>query len=309
MPKTPAKRKSKKRADGLLPLTHDNYYTAFNTAVSNSKVGTFLVSPEYFFRKYIAHEVEDEMTPSMKVGRMVDSLISGEPISFRTKCLKSEDPVAFEENKTMHPDTFVTEDNIRVAKGLTNAIMKEPFFDELVQNGVQLQKILQGYCEGVEVCGMADFYTDAVDIDTVFIDDVKTSNPHSVSSVKAWARHCKDFGYFRQLAHYQEMAMEEVRKQKRGRPTRFVCRHIVATKVNDYVYKITLFVISPAVLRAAYKEFKEAVVAMKNTTLWVDPPVTWQGAKELKLRDLPWSPDMINVDAEGWDDEVLDMSV
>jgi len=56
--------KNKKPTQKLLKLNHENYYSPFNTAISNSKVSDYLLSPEYYFKKNILTEEEYQKSKS-----------------------------------------------------------------------------------------------------------------------------------------------------------------------------------------------------------------------------------------------------
>lgn len=257
----------------MIKLNHNNYYTSENTAISNSKVGDFLNSKEYYKAKHIDGTVERSTTPSMQIGSMADIYMSTGKASailkeFSVKCLKRDNPEEFEAQKTMDADRIVSETNYDKAINIGRKIVESDLYSWFKKNKTEFQVILQGKVDGIDVCGMTDALT--VVGDNVYIDDFKTSAPNAMGSVVKWHFHCVDYGYYRQMAHYKDM-VEQMHPDKN-----IVCRHIVIS--NDDFAQVKLFAFSPETLVEPLKQFKETVKAITEEKEWIDPVPTWDDA-------------------------------
>lgn len=264
----------------MIRLDHNNYYTRENTAISNSKVGDFLNSKEYYKAKHIDGTIESTTNPSMRIGSMADIYMStGKEADilkeFSVRTLKRDDPELYEAQKTMNPDQIVSENEYNKAVRIGKRIVDSHLYKWFKDNKTEFQVILQGQYGGVDVCGMVDALT--VIGNKVYIDDFKTSAPASMSNAVKWHFHCKDYGYYRQMAHYREM-VAQMHPDKH-----IMCRHIVIS--NDDFAKVKLFTFAPETLVEPLKEFKSAVQAIVNEKDWVDEVPTWDDAIMLVKKD------------------------
>jgi hypothetical protein len=265
-----------------LKLTHANYYTPDNLAISNSKVSDFLRSKEYFYKRHITHELEFKPTTPIKIGRIVDAIVSKEKIRYEVKVLKRDDPVLFEFQKSMPDDAFVTEDQLYEGQMRAQAITREPFYQEYLTGDATFQPILEAEIEVdgemVPICGMADVMLETAD--TIFIDDCKSVSPMKVKTTQHWYWNCRDMGYFRQMGAYAKMV--SLMRRKAGLPQKeIVCRHFVVTKEMDGLYRVHLFVIPTRELVTGAAQFVEGVRDIVREKDWFDPPVTWDSAVPL----------------------------
>lgn len=273
-------------------ITALNYHSDENTAISNSKVSDFLVSKEFFKRKYIDKTVPREVTKPMKIGLMVDDLFSGNPMSFTIKlqmsCLKKDNPELYEKEKRAKdaqdaldiPDEeMVTRAEFDEAQGRAEAIMREPFYQWFKDKGSQFQYPLNGVVKHkgnlLPICGLADVITETKD--TVYIDDGKSTNAQKVKTISKWFYACKEMGYLRQLAVYVNLWKQMHPKDKR----KIVTRHYCVYEAKKGVFKVKLFVIPAVMLKKPWKEFVSSVKAIADEKYWVDEPVTWDQARML----------------------------
>lgn len=251
----------------MIKLTHRNYFTKKNTAISNSKVGDYLKSKEYYKAKHIDHTVEFNVTPSMKIGSMVDEALTKGKIGaikrkYHVKVLKKDDPQAYERNKKVSDDHLVTQLEYDKAVAMSKKVLKSDLYKWYTDNATMMQVILQDKVDGVDVCGVADAVT--VVGDTVYLDDWKTSTLSSMESPKKWLWKCQDFGYLRQISHYRNML------SKTWGDKEIVCRHIVIS--NDSMYpQVKIFQFNNEDLIDAYEEFKRVVHMISTETEWKDP--------------------------------------
>ena len=221
----------------------------------------------------------------MKIGKIVDAIICGEALPVQVKVLKKDYPDLYETQKDMDPDLLCTEEQMATGVQLAMELRSSPVFDWWTAHDTEFQRVLTSECEGVPVCGMLDELTFDLDNLTIYIDDTKCSNEFAVSSVYNWARHCEEFGYFRQLAHYRQLVIDTWAKDDER--LKVVCRHNVLVKINDYVAKVVTYEIASEVLDQAYEEFKAIVREIRDTKVFVDEKGSWEKAEVITLNDLP----------------------
>ena len=266
----------------MITLTQENYFTPENTAISNSKVSDYLRSKEYYYKRHISHELSFTPTAPVKIGRIVDAIVSQQKVPYEVKVLKRDDPDRFEYQKTMPDDAFVTESQWEEGQQRAQAITREPFYQEYLQKGAKFQVLLQHQMtiddgQEMNICGMADLMM--LDGDTLYIDDCKSVSPMKVKTPGHWYWNCRDMGYFRQMGAYAFMARETLQKEMGF--TRIVARHFVVTKEMDGLYKVHLFIIPDAQLWFSAGEFIGHATKIHHEKDWIDPPVTWDAATAL----------------------------
>lgn len=280
----------KKRKPKPFVLTTKNYFDSCRPHISNSQVSDFLKSRRYYYDKHIAKTIETKLTANMKVGRITDAIVTKQKHNLQVRVLKRDDPERYERQKEMSEDCLVSEDQMATGKALAKAVMREPFFAEYdFKEKTKTQVLLTGLVDEMLICGLVDLFTYK---DGVFaIDDLKTATAFAAQDAKHWFHHCLEFGYLRQLAAYR-MMLRETWPQivDRGvtpameKNFKIICRHIVAYKAGDSLYKVKLFTFNPATLDLAEREFVAGVRGIKQcltTGRWDDPPVTWQDAEEI----------------------------
>lgn len=276
-------------------LTHETYYTPSNTAISNSKVGDYLKSKEFYFRKHVAHEISTTTTAAMKIGKIVDALVTGEPLPYQAKVLKKDNPELFARQKDMDEDSFVSQGQWEEAQQRAQAITKEPFYQWYMDNKAEFQVILEGTVEDmldeIPVCGMADVVTETAD--TIYLDDIKSVAWTKCRTATHWYWNCVSMGYFRQMAVYAQLLIGQGRL-KIGEK-KLVVRHVVVSKESENLYRVKLFIIPNEILIPYWEQFADTVRAISHEKFYLDPPIAWPDAETLKL---PESPGLIYVDSD-----------
>ena len=263
-------------------LTKDNYHTVANTAISNSKVGTFLLSKELYYMKYVTGEFKQETTPSMMLGKLVDQVIENGSIkwfkdNYSVAVRKKDDAELFEAQKTMDKSHILTPDVYARIIRMCDKIFRSPFFDQYVDNtNTEFQKPLQMTKDGINICGLADVITR--DKDTIYIDDLKTSNASAMKDATRWAWHCSDMGYLRQLAVYGAM-VEEANPEI----SNIVYRHFVVGSSKSANFPIKLFIIPEELLKGQFENFMEIAKKITEEKEWIDKLPGWEDAEELPL--------------------------
>lgn len=255
-----------------MKLTRRNYFSKKNTAISNSKVSDFLKSKEYYYAKHIAHTIEEERTPSMVLGSIVDEILSTGrvPQKYSVRCLKKDNPKLYEKQK-LKPEYVVSQTQMDIAKTIAAKVRKQPFWRWYKKHGAQFQVVLQDtYCGNVPVCGLADVITVDHNTKTIYVDDFKTTSISGHVTAYRWYYKCVEYGYLRQLAHYTAMA------QKIEPDYKVVGRHIVLSTSKFDCYPIYLFEFDEDLLVDAFNEFHTAVQLIDSETEWKDAPIDWQ---------------------------------
>ena len=256
-------------------LTKANYFDPTNKAISNSKVSDFLKSKEYYYKKHITRELKKRQTDPMKVGSIVDSILSGEEVPYSIKVFKYEDASLFEKQKNIPDERLVTRAMADKALELANAVMAQPFYDEYATHHAQFQRPVEGKIEGTSTCGLIDILTNRNG--AWFIDDVKTTTERGAADPKHWYWHAQELGYFRQLGAYRQMLALELGTD----PSTITCRHIVASKVEDDLFKVRMYILPHALLSQGWEEFEAVVKLIAQEKEWKDAPLTWESGVEL----------------------------
>lgn len=249
-----------------LKLTPRNYYTSRNTAISNTKVGHFLKSKEYYKALYIDKTEVFTPTTSMKIGSMVDHALSTGSIKsilkvFEIKVQSRENKEKYQQQKEADPRFLVDRKSFLIAAKVAEKVLNSPLYQWYQEHGSMTQVIMQDRYFDTDVCGIADCVT--VVGDTVYLDDWKTCRPTAITSPKRWVHHCRELGYFRQMAHYKNMLSKTFGDKN------IVCRHIAMT--NDSMYpKVMIYQITDDMLAGYLEEFKETVAKIVMEKDWVD---------------------------------------
>lgn len=259
------------------------YHSPQNTALSSTKVGTFLRSKELYYKRYVTGELPFEDTPSITLGKLVDEIVSqGSLDEFKrqyTVAVKKKDNAElFEAQKTMDPKYILTEDTYARAVAMSDKIFRSPFFDFYRKNGAQFQVPLfaveQWKGADINYCGLLDVLT--IVGDTAYIDDLKTTQSSALRSPKTWAWHCIDFGYLRQMAVYTALVMQAHPDVKN-----IVCRHFAISTAKSDLHKVKLFTIPQDLLTGPAVEFFDTAKAILEEKDFLDPLPTWEEAEEL----------------------------
>lgn len=279
-----------------MKLTIDNYHTYENKAISNTKVNTFLLSKELYYMKYISGELPEEITQSMFLGKLVDKTIENGSIewfknNYFLAVRKKDDPKEFAKQKAMDPDFIVTPDIYKRVIRMTDRIFRSPFFKLYKEQKAQFQVPLSMEKDNIDICGMIDVLT--IDKDTMYIDDLKTSRSSAMRNKIAWAYHCQDMGYLRQLAVYGALAQEihpEIAK--------VVYRHFVIGSSKSENFPIKLFVIPNELIEGQMDEFMKIAKEITEEQDWIDKLPGWEDAEEL--------PKVLSTNDQGNEEDTMD---
>lgn len=271
-----------------MKLTHKNYFTNKNTSISNSKLNDFRKSKNYFYRKHIEHSQErGKMTIPMKVGSLVDDIVSGAPTAYEMKVLSQDDRALFLEQKEMDEDTLLPKGKYNEALAHADNIMSSSAYKTYRwhHKRVHFQFILQGEYllptgDKLPLCGIADVISRRSKV--IYIDDFKVVGYNKAYTKQKWFWICHDMGYFRQLAYYRMLYRMMFPDDKR----KIVCRHFISSKVPfaDDLYKVFLYTIDDSILFLAKTEIQETLNNLSvaiETDDWSDPDTKWEDAEHL----------------------------
>lgn len=180
-------------------LTKDSYFHPDRPHISNSMISDYIKDPYYYYLKHVKKTLpKKQMTPAMKLGAMVDDVLTTGETKFQLKVLKKDDPELFEEQKTLDKDYLVTSDLMEKALDIINVIKNQPLWRE--RPATRFQVPLEGTINNIKVCGLADRMEENMLI------DLKVSNPKATKSAKSWHFHALQSGYYRQLALYRYLS-------------------------------------------------------------------------------------------------------
>lgn len=252
-----------------MKLTLKNYYTDENTYLSNSKLGDYLLSPYYFYRKHVLKEIDRKVTNAMVIGSAVDYLLAqeGEKPKYRVverRNLKNPPKDYVEVNQAQYDEI------VEVA----NAISSTEVFQDIDKN-FKKQIILQvdnpvgDLFSGL--CGIPDYLK--IDYDKAIIVDLKTS---ATVQPRKYCYHCLDFGYFRQQAYYQ-MLLQEITGIKD-----FISYHLVGDKVKD-VYNVALFRLDQEEIDIEKVHIMKLLKEIAERKDWRRPDLKWLDAVDIKI--------------------------
>jgi len=250
-----------------MPLTLKNYFTKENKYLTNSKIGDYLKSPNYFYRKHILHEIEQPTTTAMIMGSAVDFLLAqeGNKPEYRVverRNLKNPPTDYIEVNQAQYDEIFEVAD----------AVAETQVFKDIDKNFSKqtLLKIDEPIGEHfVGRAGLPDYIK--ITDDEIIIVDLKTAR---TTDPRKYYWHCKDFRYFDQQAYYQMMAEE----MYPGREC--ISYHLVVDKLKD-IYNVRLFKLDQSEINRCKNDLRYVINEISNNKDFKKPNVTWKDAIKL----------------------------
>ena len=266
-----------------MELTRENYHSRENEAISNTKANTYLKSKELYYKRYITGESPFEDTPSIILGKIVDEVIEMGSLdyfknTYYVSVKKKDDPTKFAELKSLDPEKILTPDTYSRVEDICERIFRSPFFDFYRENKTEFQvpiKVKRSKNKKeFEICGLVDALT--IIGDTAYIDDLKTTNANSIKTPQAWAWHCNDYGYFRQMAIYRELVRIKYKQVKD-----IYCRHFVVSTAKSDNYPIKLYTMPDNMMKGLYSEFLNTAYEIFIETEWEDKLPDWSDAEEI----------------------------
>lgn len=249
-----------------MKLTLQNYFTAENKYLSNSKIGDYLKSPNYFYRKHILHEIEPKTSAALVLGSGVDYLLAQndnkpEYRVVERRNLKNPPTDYIEINQSQYDEIF----------DIANAVAETEVFKEIDKTFLKQELLTTDMPIGqfVGLCGLPDYIK--VTDDEIIIIDLKTSR---TTDTRKYYYHCQEYGYYRQQALYQWLALEKYGNKK------ISSYHLVVEKTKD-IYDVKLFLLDQREIDMATDNMWRAVNDIKNRTDYSRPNLTWNDAIKL----------------------------
>lgn len=274
-----------------MPLTQKNYFSASNTAISNSKVKDFLIGKEYYYHKHVVCDLIEPPTEALIIGSILDKIAQQGTLThfrrlYQTPVKKSDNAERFAKQKSKNDKYILTRRQYDMIEGMAQKLLASPWYKGYGENTnkqvpleMNIDSVSLGYpLNGVNidssfnVCGLLDYLT--IDGDVAYIDDLKTAPNDALYSTTSWFQQCKRFDYFRQMAVYRQLVLANYPNIKQ-----VVCRHAVIGKENYHPTK--LFIIPDELLAEPLNEFIEVAKQIVMTTDWVEQLPSWESAEIL----------------------------
>jgi len=254
-------------------LTSETYFSKDRPHISNSQITDYLKSPAFYKKKYIDKKIEFNLTDPMKVGLMVDAILTQPKNNyFQKKVLKRDDPTVFATQKTLDDRYLLTPTNYDKAANIASYIDSQPFWKQGLKNAL-FQQVLEGKLNNSLVCGLPD-RIDPLGDQKWRMTDVKVVSAMKISSPQKWLWNCLEMGYIRQAAMYRMLWA-----QKQGIPTTNIdFYHAVGTQVQEGLCQVKLYKLPESFIMQAEVEIDYALTGIKDKD-FKDVPVTWGQAE------------------------------
>lgn len=272
----------------MTTLTKESYHTIGNNALSNTKVSTYLKSKELYYLKYVSYEIEDTLTPSMRLGKLVDETVEAGSVSyFKDKysmaVLKKDDPRTFEILKLVDPELVIPADIYQRVVRISDKILRSPFFKSYDKD-TKFQVPILSHKGEFDICGLLDVLT--IKDGVAYIDDLKTCTSGAIRDARSWAYHCKNYGYFSQMAVYSALVKENYTDVKE-----VICRHFAISTSKSDNFPIKLFTVPENLMVGEYDKFIKTCVKISQEQDWIDKLPDWNEAEEI--------PDVFSLEESG----------
>lgn len=254
-------------------LTHLNYFTGNNRALTNSKIKDYLLSPHFFFKKHIECTIPKEFKQAYVIGSAVDDLLT--QITNKSKYFVMD--CDFRSKKNREEKADMEAQGYVVMKGsqydevmdLAISVENTSAWKDIVKRPAGFQNIifyempLGSHFDAI--AGIPDHFY--IEDGVCYITDLKTSQ---TINERKYYYHCIDYGYFRAAAMYQKIL-----KKLHPEITSFVFRHIVVEKI-PYVNNVAVFILSQDKIEEETHYLEMNIDLIAND-------------KEFKKRDAKWS--------------------
>jgi len=255
-------------------LTQENYFDPNRPHVSNSQIGDYLKDPGYYKARHIDRTIEFKVTDPMKIGSMVDEILTQDNNPYQTKVLKREDAAQFETQKTLDPRYLMTPAAYKKAWAIADHVNKQPFWTSGLEDA-EFQTVLTSELHGTPVCGLTDRIDELKD-GKYRISDLKVVSPIKISSPEKWIYNAIEMGYIRQAALYRYLFAQQYELNEED----IEFCHIVATQLQEGLCGVKLFRVSPELMEEAMDEIYIALRGIKAKQ-FDSPQVTWNEIKNL----------------------------
>ena len=240
----------------------------------------YLKSPEYFCRKYILKEVDRELTASLKVGSMVDAILSGEPRPFQIKVLKEENPTLYAIQKSWPSEKLISKGDAEKAEAMAKAVTRCKFWTPGLNTKKLMQVILESAFENMQLCGKPDIIevVEGESEVTIRIIDIKTSQAMKMKNARAWHWTCEEYGYYLQLTMYRKLVLDNTHLFVEGEKKIKLEFGFIAVSIDtDGVVRVCLFSV-PEWALGPYEATIYDTLRLIKAQKFTDPEPTWETA-------------------------------
>jgi len=250
-----------------MKLTNENYFTPKNKYLTNSRVGDYLKSPNYFHRKHILGEIKSKTTRAMVTGSAVDYLLAQDDekanyVVVARKNLKNPPTDCVEVSQSEYEEIMAIATAVQeteVYKDIDKKYIKNPILSFDTKIGKHF----------VGLAGRPDYLL--VTDKEIIIVDLKTSR---TVDPRKYYYHCKDFGYFRQQAFYQDLA----KRTYGDLPVKSY--HLTVDKQKD-ICNVVLFELDQDEIDMESQELEAIIIEIANRTDYSKPKINWEDAIKL----------------------------
>lgn len=266
----------KKTTSSPFKLTAATYFSPQRPHVSVSMIKDYLRSPAHYHRKWVKREIDLPLTPSLKIGTVVDAILSGESVPFYAKVLAKDNKVAYDLQKAFPEDKLISQADMDKAKAMAQATKKLKFWAKPTRTR-KLQLVLEATIGDLLVCGKPD----VVEFDDtgIYIFDIKTAQPGASKNTWSWQRACEEWGYFHQLAMYRFLVKQNQESiVGHSEPLPYHFGHIVISAERDELIRVKLFKINEDDLRHPWHEIVKACAGISAKNFKDEEP-TWEEAE------------------------------
>lgn len=220
----------------------------------------YLRSPSYYKRKYIDQLLVKKLTPSMKIGTVVDVKLTGGNHGFKVDSKGSTT-----ENNVIGPGDYAK------AEVMANAVLATDIW-KTVKKRAKFQVILTGEIDGTAVCGKPDvlWFPRPDDDKHVILWDVKTARESAAKSARSFEYQAYDLGYFIQMAMYEELLFQNgIQTDGMG--------FLVIGLGMDNVPMVRLCKVHPDATKKGMELIKNALAGIRSRQ-FTDPEPNWGDA-------------------------------
>lgn len=249
-----------------MKLNKKNYFTPKNRYLSNSKLGDWLKSKEYFYGRHVTNTIVKPETEALILGKACDIWLTKSRKAFEKEYLRvkrrSSKITGFVQLSERQYDQVV-----KICESVEKTSAFKEFKKGKKQVILQMDKKI-GMFEGL--CGIPDVLHFDKKMTSCTIDDLKTAK--TVDS-KKYHFHCLEYGYYRQQAVYQILIEATYGISK------FTSRHLVVEKDSDGIYKVKTFILSQARIEEEKKKVWQILEDIAKEKTFKDKDVSFADAE------------------------------
>ncbi len=212
-------------------ITLNNYFKP-DKYLSNSKITDFLKDKNFFYRKHILCEIEQEVTIPLVVGSACDTWLTKGEMAFRrdyqvvkTRSEKNGD-LQWQLNETMYKQVVNMCQNVQKTEAYK--ALKDFKTQQVIQYDLKL-----GLFRGLK--GIPDWHQ--IEGDKCIIVDLKTSN---TADPYKYHYHALDYNYYRQAGMYAHI----IQLNHPDTELQFEYRHLVVEKDSDDINNVYTFLLA-----------------------------------------------------------------